>query len=261
MVKSQAVLDILILIIVGVAVGALTGMTGSSGVLVVVPALSLMGFTFQRSVGASLLVDVITTSIVIYVYLRKRSVYVRSGIFMGLGAIIGAQIGSRVAVSISQHPLEIAFVVLTAVLAFQMYRRAFGKPREKKNIHLSVPEMQALPLAFALSIPVGFLTGTIGTSGGIMFIGITMLLFTVPAQKMVGTATLAMFFSAFSGTVGYASLGLIDFAAAAIIGVASLASGIGFSYLAHRTSEKGIYAAIGTVFIVVIFVELFKIIL
>lgn len=253
-------LDILILIIVGIAVGALTGMTGSSGVLVVVPALSLMGFTFQRSVGASLLVDVITTSIVIYVYLRKQSIYVRSGISMGLGAIIGAQMGSRFAVSISQHPLEIAFVVLTAVLAFQMYRKAFGKEREKKGIHVSMTEKQALPLAFGLSIPVGFLTGTIGTSGGIMFIGITMLLFAIPAQKMVGTATLAMFLSAFSGTVGYASLGLIDFTAAAVIGVASLASGTGFSYLAHRTSEKGIYAAIGTVFIVVIFVELFKII-
>ncbi len=254
-------LDVLILISVGVAVGALTGMTGSSGVLVVVPALSLMGFTFQRSVGASLLVDVITTSIVIYVYLRKHSVYVRSGVAMGLGAIIGAQIGSRVAVSVSQNPLEIAFVVLTAVLALQMYRRAFGKPRERKAIHISLTEMRALPIAFALSIPVGFLTGTIGTSGGIMFIGITMLLFSIPAQKMVGTATLAMFFSAFSGTFGYASLGLIDFTVAFVIGVASLASGIGFSFLAHRTSEKGIYAAIGTVFVVVIFVEFFKIIL
>ncbi|MEM0157711.1 MAG: sulfite exporter TauE/SafE family protein [Thermoplasmataceae archaeon] len=254
-------LDILILIIVGVAVGALTGMTGSSGVLVVVPALGLMGFTFQRSVGASLLVDVITTSIVIYVYLRKHSIYVRSGITMGLGAIIGAQIGSRVAVSVSQLPLEIGFVALTAILSFQMYRRAFGKPDERKGVHVSMPEIRALMLAFGLSIPVGFLTGTIGTSGGIMFIGITMLLFTIPAQKMVGTATLAMLLSALSGTVGYASLGLIDFTAAAVIGVASLASGSGFSYLAHRTSEKGIYAAIGTVFLVVIFVELFKIIL
>jgi len=251
----------LILIAVGIAVGALTGMTGSSGVLVVVPTLSLMGFTFQRSVGASLLVDVITTSVVIYVYFRKQSIYAKSGIFMGIGAIVGAQIGSRFAVSGSQHPLEIAFVVLTAILAFQMYRRALLKFPIRRDIHVSLPEIRALPLAFFLSIPVGFLTGTIGTSGGIMFVGITMLLFAIPAQKMVGTATLAMFFSAFSGTVGYASLGLIDFAAAAIIGGASLASGIGFSFLAHRTSEKGIYAAIGTVFLVVIFVELFKIIL
>jgi len=36
-------------------------------------------------------------------------------------------------------------------------------------------------------------------------------------------------------------------------------SGYFFSILAHRVDEKKIYLAIGTVFVVVIFVELFKI--
>lgn len=37
----------IILIIIGIAVGALTGITGSSGVIVVVPALSFMGINFK----------------------------------------------------------------------------------------------------------------------------------------------------------------------------------------------------------------------
>lgn len=55
------VISPIILILIGIAVGILTGVTGSSGVLIVVPALSLLGLSFQESVGSSLLVDVITT--------------------------------------------------------------------------------------------------------------------------------------------------------------------------------------------------------
>ena len=50
----------------------------------------------------------------------------------------------------------------------------------------------ALIIGFALSIPVGILTGVIGTSGGIMFVLIIMVFFSMKAQNMVGTATLAM---------------------------------------------------------------------
>ncbi len=51
---------------IGMSVGALTGITGASGVVLVVPLLTLLGLNFQEAVGSSLLVDVITTTIVIY---------------------------------------------------------------------------------------------------------------------------------------------------------------------------------------------------
>jgi len=251
-------LPILILLVIGIAVGVLTGMTGSSGVLIVVPALSLMGLSFQESVGTSLLVDVITTSAVIFVYIKKGSTSVTKAVSMGLGAVIGAQIGTRIAVSVPEKPLEIAFVVLTAVLAYQMYRRSLRK-RASVPHRINVDGRYILPLAFSLSIPVGILTGTLGTSGGVMFIGIIMILFSMSAQEMVGTATLAMMFSAISGVTGYVYFGRIDLIAAFLIGATSLVSGYFFSILAHRVDEKKIYLAIGTVFVVVIFVELFKI--
>ncbi len=251
--------SIILLLIIGIAVGALTGITGSSGVLVVVPALSILGLSFQDSVGSSLIVDVITTSTVIYVYLRHENVSVKNAVSMGFGALIGAQIGTRIAVSISERPLEIAFVLLTVILAAQMFRRSKNpEPHMRKNA-IKIGKW-AMPAAFALSIPVGVLTGTLGTSGGIMFIGITMLLFSISAQKMVGTATLAMMFSALSGAAGYAYFGRIDYIDAVIIGITSLVSGYGFSVFANGVSEKKIYFSIGMVFVVVVIIETMKII-
>ena len=253
---------LLILILVGLAVGALTGTTGSSGVLIVVPVLGFMGLTFQESVGSSLLVDVITTSTVIFVYLRKKTVAVRSAVFMGMGALIGAQIGTRIAVSVPEEPLEIGFVILTALLAFQMFRRSKQTMavEHKQGRFSNLRPWQSLAAAMLLSIPVGILTGTIGTSGGIMFIGITMILFSISAQEMVGTATLAMLFSALSGAAGYAYFGRIDYFASVVIGITSLASGYGFSILAHKVSERTIYVAIGLVFVIVVIAESLKII-
>ncbi|MFP3220734.1 MAG: TSUP family transporter, partial [Candidatus Marsarchaeota archaeon] len=95
---------IVVLLIAGLAVGALTGITGSSGVVVVVPVLSTIGLSFQDSVGSSLLVDVITTSVVIYVYLKHGNASVKNGISMGLGALLGAQMGTRLAISLPQGP-------------------------------------------------------------------------------------------------------------------------------------------------------------
>ena len=253
---------LLILILVGLAVGALTGTTGSSGVLIVVPVLGFMGLTFQESVGSSLLVDVITTSTVIFVYLRKKTVAVRSAVFMGMGALIGAQIGTRIAVSVPEEPLEIGFVILTALLAFQMFRRSKQTMavEHKQGRFSNLRPWQSLAAAMLLSVPVGILTGTIGTSGGIMFIGITMILFSISAQEMVGTATLAMLFSALSGAAGYAYFGRIDYFASVVIGITSLASGYGFSILAHKVSERTIYVAIGLVFVIVVIAESLKII-
>ena len=253
---------LLILILVGLAVGALTGTTGSSGVLIVVPVLGFMGLTFQESVGSSLLVDVITTSTVIFVYLRKKTVAVRSAVFMGMGALIGAQIGTRIAVSVPEEPLEIGFVILTALLAFQMFRRSKQTMavERKQGRFSNLRPWQSLAVAMVLSVPVGILTGTIGTSGGIMFIGITMILFSISAQEMVGTATLAMLFSALSGAAGYAYFGRIDYFASVVIGITSLASGYGFSILAHKVSERTIYVAIGLVFVIVVIAESLKVI-
>ena len=257
--NNNELFPILTLLVIGIAVGMLTGMTGSSGVLIVVPALGIMGLTFQESVGTSLLVDVITTSAVIFVYIKKGSTSIPRAASMGMGAVIGAQLGARIAVSLPEKPLEIGFVVLTAVLAFQMYRRSMRKVRGMPH-KISIDGRYVLPMAFFLSIPVGILTGTLGTSGGIMFIGIIMILFSMSAQEMVGTATLAMMFSAISGVAGYVYFGSIDIFAALIIGITSLSSGYFFSILAHRVDEKKIYLIIGTVFVAVIFVEMFKII-
>ncbi|EQB68673.1 MAG: hypothetical protein AMDU4_FER2C00302G0002, partial [Ferroplasma sp. Type II] len=103
-------------------------------------------------------------------------------------------------------------------------------------------------------------SGIIGTSGGIMFVLIIMVFFSMKAQNMVGTATLGMFLSASSGAVGYFRIGHIDFLVAILIGVIALVSGYYFSIFAHKLDQKYIYRFLGIVFIIVVISEIVKIV-
>lgn len=249
----------IIMLIIGITVGALTGITGSSGVLVVVPVLSYMGINFKTAIGTSLLVDVITTIIVIYVYLKKKTLEPGIGIILGLGAILGAQLGALIAGIVPVLPLEIAFTLMTAYMSYYVLRKSYnlnGKNLKKLGLKRSV----AIIIGFLLSIPIGMLTGIIGTSGGIMFVLIIMVFFSMKAQNMVGTATLAMFLSASSGAVGYFRIGHIDFLAAILIGIIALVSGYYFSIFAHKLDQKYIYRFLGIVFIIVVISEIVKIV-
>lgn len=240
-------IPIYLLIIIGIAVGALTGITGASGVLVVVPTLLYLGLNFKEAIGSSLLVDVITTTTVTYVYFLNKNIDMKISLIMGLGAAIGAQIGSSIAFITPERELEIAFTIFTAYMAYVSFKRSRNKFSVKK-INLNKTKYF---LAFILSILIGMVTGTLGASGGIMFVAVMMLLFSIDIKKMIGTATLAMLLSALSGVSAYIIAGKTDVIASLIIGLTALISGYLFARVANAMKPSIIYALLGSVFTLV----------
>lgn len=240
-------IPIYLLVIIGIAVGALTGITGASGVLVVVPTLLYLGLNFKEAIGSSLLVDIITTTTVTYVYFLNKNIDVKISLIMGLGAAIGAQIGSSIAFITPERELEIAFTIFTAFMAYVSFKRSRNKFSVKK-INLNKTKYF---LAFILSILIGMVTGTLGASGGIMFVAVMMLLFSIDIKKMIGTATLAMLLSALSGASAYIIAGKTDVIASLIIGLTALVSGYLFARVANAMKSSMIYALLGSVFALV----------
>ncbi|MEM0289313.1 MAG: sulfite exporter TauE/SafE family protein [Metallosphaera sp.] len=246
-------MDLLGFIIIGVLVGALVGVTGSSGVLIVVPGLTLLGYRFQTAVSSSLIVDLITTVSVVLTYFRYDNVRVRTGLLLGLGAVVGAQIGSRVAVMINPLPLEIGFTFFAAVMAVVSFLRSRSISFKRVEVRF------ARVLSFLLSVGVGILTGTIGTSGGIMFIAIMMAFYNYGVKEMIGTATFSMFLSALSGVSGYVASGVYDLDASVVIGSTALIVGTVFAKVANRMKPSTIYQILGSVFVITCISEISKI--
>ncbi|AWR97937.1 TSUP family transporter [Acidianus sulfidivorans JP7] len=248
-------IPIYILIIIGIAVGALTGITGSSGVLIVVPALSYLGLSYYDSIGSSLLVDVITTISVIFVYFKNKNVDLKISLILGLGAIIGAQLGSRIALVTPERYLEAVFTIFTAYMAYVSFRRSRNPKLNIKRLNLN---KISFIIAVILSMLIGVVTGVLGASGGIMFIAVMMLLFSIDVKRMIGTATLAMLLSATSGASAYLIAGRTDIIASVVIGATALISGYYFAKLANKMNPAYIYMFLGSVFVITSISEFFK---
>lgn len=92
-----------------------------------------------------------------------------------------------------------------------------------------------------------------------MFIAVMMLLFNIEIKRMIGTATLAMLFSASSGSLAYLSAGRIDLIAGVVIGITALISGYYFAKLANKMKASYIYMFLGNVFVLTSISELFKV--
>jgi len=247
-----------ILVLIGIAVGALTGITGSSGVLIVVPALSYLGLTFQESIGSSLLVDVITTISVVVVYFRYGNVDLKLATLLTVGAIIGAQTGAHIAFIVPEKALEIAFVLFTSYMAYISFKRSKNPRLQLRSI--KVGEGVAKVLAILLAFVIGNVTGTLGASGGIMFIAVMMLLFPfIDIKRMIGSATLAMLFSATSGSIAYIIAGKADVIASLIIGLIALISGYFFAKIANMMKSSQIYMFLGSVFVLTSISEIIRV--
>ncbi len=253
-------LPIYVFIIIGITVGALTGITGASGVLVVVPTLTLLGLTFKQAIGSSLTVDVITTTSVMFTYSKYKNVDLRIASLLGLGAIIGAQIGSAIAFITPDRYLEIAFTIFTSYMSYVSFKRSKGNDKDIKTINNKAIRIKNYVLAFLLSILTGIVTGTIGASGGVIFIAIMMLLFSINVKKMIGTATLSMFLSAISGMFAYISANQVNLMISIVIGLSSLTSGYFFARLANKLCPSLIYTFLGSVFLIVSITEILRII-
>jgi uncharacterized membrane protein YfcA len=120
-------LFIVALMVIGLCSGCVTGLIGASGILVVVPALTVvLGLSVHVALGTSLAVDVIASAAVSYVYYRRKNVELKSGVGLALGAVFGAQVGSRLAAYIPEWRLGRGFSIFLIISGVGFWRRVWG---------------------------------------------------------------------------------------------------------------------------------------
>jgi uncharacterized membrane protein YfcA len=211
---------------VGILVGVLTGLTGSSGVLVVVPAFLYGGFSYKQAVGSSLFIDVITTIGVVYSFAVSKLVDYRKALAVGLPAVLGAQTGAIFGRLIPDTFLELAFMAFTSGMAVVSFRRALTSKRSEDPRVSAKGGAARYAFASSMAFVIGNVASLLGASGGIMFLAVMMLAFSMGVKRLIGTATLAMFFTAVSGSLAYLALSLIPLGEALTVGFDVLLRGL-----------------------------------
>jgi uncharacterized membrane protein YfcA len=115
----MSVQTIVLLIIVGVAAGMLSGLVGLGGGVIIVPALVfLLGFSQYQATGTSLGILLLPAGIfAVMNYYKKGYIDIKVVLLIFAGFLIGGYLGSKISLSLPQTTLKKIFAVVLILIA------------------------------------------------------------------------------------------------------------------------------------------------
>ena len=109
----------------GLLIGALSGLIGIGGGVLLVPLLVIgFGFSQQVAQGTSLAALIPTSIVGALTHLRQGNLDVRAGVAMGLAGMVGAAGAALVAQHLHGKILERLFGLLLLFAAYRLWRRS-----------------------------------------------------------------------------------------------------------------------------------------
>jgi uncharacterized membrane protein YfcA len=108
----------------GILVGLGASFTGLGGGFLMVPLLIFLGFSAQHAVGTSFLGIFVISVSALVAHGRLAHVDYKTGILLGLGGIIGAQIGARLLDYVSTANFKKVFAgILLGLAAYLFFQK------------------------------------------------------------------------------------------------------------------------------------------
>ena len=127
---------ILILILIGLFAGIMSGFIGIGGGVVMVPALVyVLGLSQHEAQGTSLILMLPPIGILAVMnYYKAGQVNIWYGVIIALAFVIGGYFGSKVALKMSPSKVKLIFGVLMLYISFKMiYSGLKSDKNDKKN--------------------------------------------------------------------------------------------------------------------------------
>lgn len=114
--------DILILALIGLSAGIVSGLLGVGGAIIIVPALVFFfGLTQHQAQGTSLGILLLPVGfLAFWNYYKQGYVNFKIAIVVALAFFIGGYLGSVLAVRLPERTLKIAFGILIVFLGLRM---------------------------------------------------------------------------------------------------------------------------------------------
>ncbi|MDC1152959.1 sulfite exporter TauE/SafE family protein [Nitrospinaceae bacterium] len=109
------------LVLVGFIVGILSSISGLGGGFMIVPLLIYLGREAKLAVGTSFVFILVVAISSIISHYRLGNIDIKTGLTLGLGGIIGAQIGPQILQHVSEQNFKRIFAVLLAITAVWIF--------------------------------------------------------------------------------------------------------------------------------------------
>jgi uncharacterized membrane protein YfcA len=213
--------------IVGVLAGALSGLFGVGGGILIVPGLVLilgMGQRLAHGTSLAAIVPIAVSGVAAYA-LEGAVDWPAAGLIV-VGAAGGAVLGTHALRRLSQGLLRMLFALFLLLTAAQMLIQV---PHAAGRGELDVEMAVALVLVGVAS---GTLAGLLGVGGGIVIVPALVILFSVPDALAKGTSLAVIIPTALVGTMRNLRHRDADLSVAALVGLFGVASAFAGSKIA-----------------------------
>jgi len=204
------------ILVVGALAGFLAGLFGVGGGILIVPGLVLVSGMTQRLAHGTSLAAVLPISVASLVtYALQDNVDWIAGLWLAVGAVGGAVIGTRLLHVLPHRTLALAFAAILLLSAVRLFLPTDADGRSA----LGLAGVGAL---VAIGVGTGILAGLLGVGGGIVMVPAMILLFGIPPVIAKGTSALVILPTAVIGTWRNRSRGHVDLRAATEVGLAGV---------------------------------------
>ncbi len=258
---------LILLVLIGLGAGVLSGFSGVGGGFIVTPALIILGFPANFAVGTSLAWVAGNSVVGVLRHGRMGNIDFGLGIVMLISSMAGLEGGLRLLNWMKQLGfaenvvLAVSAVMLVSVGTFTVVesfrrrkeidlatkRNGTPPPMLKTGISVKFQRLRLPPilrlkkadvtislwLVVTIGLCVGLLSGLMGVGGGFIMVPALVYLLGVPTFVAVGTDLFQIMFSASYGTIRNTLSDNVVIVAAAIILIAS-SVGVQFGTLATR---------------------------
>ena len=219
------------IVLVGVLAGFLAGLFGVGGGILIVPGLVLAAGMDQRLAHGTSLAAVLPISIAsLITYATHDNVDWPVAVWLSIGAIAGAVVGTKLLHVLPHRTLGLLFVSILLLSAVRLFIAADADGRSSLTIAGGVALV-------AIGLVTGILAGLLGVGGGIVMVPAMILLFGIPPAVAKGTSVAVIIPTAVMGTWRNRTKGNADLRAAGIIGVAGIVTAAIGATVADRMSD------------------------
>ncbi|HVZ24596.1 MAG TPA: sulfite exporter TauE/SafE family protein [Sediminibacterium sp.] len=143
--KKMTLTILLLLVIVGLLAGFLSGLVGVGGGIIIVPALVLLlGFSQKLAQGTSLGILLLPVGILaVLQYYKQGYLNLQYVAIVSIAFVVGGYLGSKLALSLSDEKMKRVFAIVLMIMAVKMM--FFDKPKSKSTLPAGEQSVSRVP--------------------------------------------------------------------------------------------------------------------
>jgi len=237
-------IDQLWLILLGFAAGVLGSMIGVGGGIIVVPALTFLGFPPTVAASNSLFAALSNSIASTISYSRQKRIEFSLGLKLGLLTIPGTVLGAIISTDDSPDLFKFLFGFVLIASAAYIFLRKKIEDKEK------ILSKQMMVFAIGASFFAGIISSFFGVGGGIIFVPLMVVGMGMTMKRAAPTSQLILLFASLSGVIVHSILGHPDFLQAGFLAIGAFIGGLIGARLSIDIKERYLQILISVVIVI-----------